>query len=692
VPAAAGQTLQFDALAHRLDDLDRDGRQDLVYALDPNANPQVFAGPTRIEALRAVGPALADFALTDSFDLDAQAAAVSAIETPDLDGDGFPDLVLASPDNVAGGVEVRLQEVLGGAPQGSFALHDQLPADGLTVDGALWLTAFDFDQDGLQDLALSNVENLASSTQPGFVALLRGDGQGGFALADRTVLPPRPSRSAVRDVNQDGIPDLLICSELSFEMDVLRGRAGGGFDRARRVFSLSAGLFTVGDVTGDGHAEMIGDQDPFNAVFVLTPLVAGGPAARGVPGGDCAFPAYGTRELIATPRPAGVAVLDASLDGLLDLAVARTQDAVIDVYAASTQVTSRALEGVGGLSASGGSVAAADLRTLPHEPLDPSVPGSGVAPSPGMRLRPAGPALRVMPDAADLSDPLSFRLPLFAGLTGRELAGQAGAIRVFRFDRAEPPPTRVVPHGRPLEGRLVEVGRTDQGTAVIDAAVEPFGGALLVGPVDRLGVFQAFIEVPATTTTLYRETFDQRPAPGAGSAAPLPDGWLAGFSWEVRDLGALAAAFVPPADLEAASAPFALGTGLATGSFRAGAGAADQALTQPIVIDLDLDGPSLAADRRIVLRLSHAFELGAGDATAIDAVAADGVTVLIANVIQLAGPTSTGPAFEETGPIELDFAALPATFRLRFRAVSAPATSQTRFYAVDDLEVAIEPR
>lgn len=224
-------------------DLDGDGRRDLVVA---DARGAVL----RVRLQRSPGalgepeefPSLAD---------------VRSMSAADLDGDGRSELILAS----------RREEVLGWTgldDEGRLRFPYPLPAVGTPHA----VTAADLDGDGRPEVAAS----------------VEGDGTTELVILDRpsadapwTVerLPlddvrTVPHHLATADANQDGRLDLLAFVRHEPARLLLQS-ADGAFSEAALESGYLRGLlddvspsaFTVGDVDGDGRAEMLVARDGF---------------------------------------------------------------------------------------------------------------------------------------------------------------------------------------------------------------------------------------------------------------------------------------------------------------------------------------------------------------------------------------------------------------------------------------------
>jgi hypothetical protein len=228
----------------------------------------------------------------------------------DVNGDGVPDLALTDHDSYA-------VTVLVGDGKGGFK-----PARGSPVvmkDGKRphthGLALTDLNGDGRPDLVTANNDD-------NDVAVMLGDGRGGFAPAPGSPFPagPSPYPLAVGDVNRDGKPDLVVPNSKPGErtLTVLFGDGKGGFKPTPGSPVAAAGdpyYVTLGDVNADGNLDMIaahsGDD---GGATVLLGDGKGGFKAAGSPVG------LGSRVM-------GMAVADLNRDGRADL-VATGGDAV----------------------------------------------------------------------------------------------------------------------------------------------------------------------------------------------------------------------------------------------------------------------------------------------------------------------------------------------------------------------------
>jgi hypothetical protein len=673
----------------RAADFDGDGALDVAVMnfTDVNVVPNVTTGT--VDVLVGNLPlAPSPGAVPDSVDFDFADRVFGGtsgvgIDVMDLDGDGAPDFAVSMGSGVAdSAVEVFRQSTsAGGVPLVAFSRKDRVGNAEAGLHFPFGLTFGDFTQDGIPDIAVGCIRERPTGVEPGTMNILRGRGDGTFAAASQVETASSPAYPTVVDLNEDGIPDLVFQNTSTVGIHVLRGRGDGTFDRVHVVRMGLTGDYVIPlDLTGDGVPELCANLFNGNVLHVFRRIEPRGPAARGTPGGGRAPPRYGLFSVVPATRPRGVASLDLFPDGTPDLVSSDESVSVLRAFAATEIKASRPL---GPCLLPGAQVpaevAAETLRAIDAPSLDPAAAPIGDLPTPtaGMRLAPASRALRALPDTTTVS--ASVCLPLFAQLTGRELRGEGGRIRVYRHDRASAAP--ILPaYRRPPVGRLVEVATTAPGGgASVDAAAGTISFAT-----GRLGTFQAFIEAPTGTVTLLRETFDGIAAP-KGCCAPLPEGWRArgGFAVAAPDL---AGAPTPT------SAPFALLANPGAAGVRANA--ADDVTTPEIVIGLQ-PGAEVGLGWRVSVRYDEHLAL-AGDAAdaarveVVDAFDASGAALALPPPLREVSGPQAGGAFAPVALVDIALPAGTARFKLRFTIETGGASASARLWAVDDLDVTLE--
>ncbi len=243
VPFATGN----DPRRVHVADLDGDGKPDLIVA---------NYGSSTISILQNVGSpgALDTNSFAPAFELPTTNS-VYGFAVADLDGDGRPDLVGATPGAASVAVFLNLS-VPGTLDLDSFAAETNFPSP----NNCESVIAADLDGDGRPDLIVGSIQGNA-------MAVLRNlSAPGAPAFADHVDFnaPGWVHNVAVGDLNGDGKPDLAIDGELPSFMGVYQnGSAPGSFSNAslsnRVDFSTGWNVWgiSVGDLDGDGRPDIV---------------------------------------------------------------------------------------------------------------------------------------------------------------------------------------------------------------------------------------------------------------------------------------------------------------------------------------------------------------------------------------------------------------------------------------------------
>ncbi|MYS07395.1 hypothetical protein GTW71_13340, partial [Streptomyces sp. SID6041] len=180
--------------------------------------------------------------------------APQSIATADLDGDGHLDLVTSN-------TSTGTLSVLPGDGDGGFGTASSVPA-GVTLPSRLELG--DVDEDGTPDAVV------VAPGAPGRVAVLLGDGAGGFGPANVLSAGANLSSASVADPNGDGHPDLVVSSAGSHEVVVWEGDGTGAFGTPL-AFGLGGGrspqATAVADLDGDGRVDVVTANNNGSATF-----------------------------------------------------------------------------------------------------------------------------------------------------------------------------------------------------------------------------------------------------------------------------------------------------------------------------------------------------------------------------------------------------------------------------------------
>lgn len=230
-PPAQSASYETAADAHGLDsaDLDGDGFNDLVITCALGREINVYRGSAD-GSLSSLRRYVAS--------LECQAARIA-----DFDGDGFLD-VLVSVRNGSQGALV-FQRGRGAAGLEGARLFDAGSQVADVVGG-------DFNEDGVRDFAAAN------STAVGSVTTALGDGLGGFGAPTGHPLTSENELIASADLERDGHLDLVVASSLPPSILVLSGDGTGSFSGALSTDLSGLGGpadLSVADVSADGIAD-----------------------------------------------------------------------------------------------------------------------------------------------------------------------------------------------------------------------------------------------------------------------------------------------------------------------------------------------------------------------------------------------------------------------------------------------------
>ena len=129
------------------------------------------------------------------------------------------------------------------------------------------VVAADFNGDGRQDLAVSNLDS-------GTATILLGQGDGTFT-SSTIAAGSGPEGLAVGDFNGDGRPDLAFADLGDDTVTVMLGNGNGTFTSAGGPIAIGTDPFAieVGDLNGDGHADLVVVKQTSGDV---TPLLGNG--------------------------------------------------------------------------------------------------------------------------------------------------------------------------------------------------------------------------------------------------------------------------------------------------------------------------------------------------------------------------------------------------------------------------------
>jgi hypothetical protein len=241
-----------------LADLNGDGKLDLVVAnsCESNANGKNCDAGT-VSVLLGNGNGTFQQAVIYG----SGGVAGTSVAIADVNGDGYPDLVMASQCVSASNCDNGLVGVLLGKGDGTFQPAVSYNAGYVPV----WVAIADVNGDGFPDLIVAN-QSECDDCKDGGVSILLNNGNDTFqAPVTYSSAGPNATSVAVADVNQDGYPDLVIANESMCVncpeggIAVLLGNGSGSFQLASTYDSgaYAALSVAIADVNGDGIPDII---------------------------------------------------------------------------------------------------------------------------------------------------------------------------------------------------------------------------------------------------------------------------------------------------------------------------------------------------------------------------------------------------------------------------------------------------
>ena len=167
----------------------------------------------------------------------------------DLNGNGKPDLALLAPG--ARHVRVALNTT-----QGTYTTFTEVPEVITVPEGAALIEAADVTQDGKDDLLVASV-NLGAGRLTTFIS----DGAGGGVEGGSVPLPLSPTAMAVGFVNRDASPDVALAGlgagSVGRVAVVLGNGAGGWSMPVSSDLSSVPSDVDIGDLNSDGTGDLL---------------------------------------------------------------------------------------------------------------------------------------------------------------------------------------------------------------------------------------------------------------------------------------------------------------------------------------------------------------------------------------------------------------------------------------------------
>jgi len=196
-----------------------------------------------------------------------------SVAVADVNGDGKPDLLIANTCPSGGCVTDGVVSVLLGNGDGTFQPPVNYDSGGI---GPMSLAAVDLRGDGKIDVLVANSANIDGDFfGSGSLDVLLGNGDGTFQSPVTYSSGQNPWSLAVADVNGDGKLDALVADACWCGHDaalaVLLGNGDGTFQPAVTYDSGNIDTFSiaVADVNGDGNPDLLAGSLGTNALSIL---------------------------------------------------------------------------------------------------------------------------------------------------------------------------------------------------------------------------------------------------------------------------------------------------------------------------------------------------------------------------------------------------------------------------------------
>ncbi len=173
----------------------------------------------------------------------------------DLNGDGYPDLVVAQYRN---GTDYTINSYVYWGSESGYSNADRT---GLPTEGGEMACVADYDQDGYFDILFANYYDGSSYTIESFIYW---GGPFGFSASERSEIPATGPRGCVAaDLDADGDVDIVLVSGYdgnSYDVDsYVYWNDDGLFSRSNRDALPTRGAWqaTARDLDGDGYMELV---------------------------------------------------------------------------------------------------------------------------------------------------------------------------------------------------------------------------------------------------------------------------------------------------------------------------------------------------------------------------------------------------------------------------------------------------
>lgn len=245
------------------------------------------------------------------------------LTSADFNRDGQPDLALVRRTDDEGFVRPGVAILLGSGP-GTFKDGSTVPIANPDFNSGPIFSA-QINEDEFSDLLLIDRKS-------GVLKFYAGRGDGTFGAAVDTAVGTRPLQLALGDLNEDGRLDLVIGTggnpaQLNGGVSVLLGKGDGTFQAPVEILGqTTGGRVALGDLNGDGHLDLVAENEKPQFTFNVTVLLGNGDGSFRAPSNlaphdEDSFFGVG-----------GLTITDFDQDGRADVLVGSNGDQALIIY------------------------------------------------------------------------------------------------------------------------------------------------------------------------------------------------------------------------------------------------------------------------------------------------------------------------------------------------------------------------